>query len=128
MIFIHIQTLFQALAKSNLPLRIVELQHFPFCEAFEELLKAKGHGLQELLFRAINSLNSKHILFIGKHCKALQRLHIKELGPEEDTTMSLMTHSMYFYSKSLLLRYSLDPIIQAARLTIFHIVFRSDGP
>jgi len=81
----------KALAKSDLPLRIVELQHFPYCEAFEDLLKAKGHGLQELLFRAINSLNSKQILFIGKHCKALQRLHIKELGPEEDQTMTLMT-------------------------------------
>jgi len=81
----------KALAKSDLPLRIIELQHFPYCKAFEDLLKAKGHGLHELLFRAINSLNSKHILYIGKHCKALQRLHIKELGPEEDQTMVLMT-------------------------------------
>ena len=87
---------FQALAKSDLPLRIIELQHFPYCKAFEDLLKAKGHGLHELLFRAINSLNSKHILYIGKHCKALQRLHIKELGPEEDQTMVLMTASKLF--------------------------------
>ena len=84
------------MAKSDLPLRIIELQHFPYCKAFEDLLKAKGHGLHELLFRAINSLNSKHILYIGKHCKALQRLHIKELGPEEDQTMVLMTASKLF--------------------------------
>ena len=92
---------FQALAKSDLPLRIIELQHFPYCKAFEDLLKAKGHGLHELLFRAINSLNSKHILYIGKHCKALQRLHIKELGPEEDQTMVLMTASKlkFIYSE-----------------------------
>jgi len=89
----------KALAKSDLPLRIIELQHFPYCEAFEDLLKAKGHGLQELLFRAINSLNSKHILFIGKHCRALQRLHIKELGPEEDQTMALMTHTSILQMK-----------------------------
>ena len=84
------------MAKSDLPLRIIELQHFPYCKAFEDLLKTKGHGLHELLFRAINSLNSKHILYIGKHCKALQRLHIKELGPEEDQTMVLMTASKLF--------------------------------
>ena len=84
------------MAKSDLPLRIVELQHFPYCEAFEDLLKAKGHGLQELLFRAINSLNSKQILFIGQNCKSLQRLHIKELGPEEDQTMALMTPCKQF--------------------------------
>ena len=95
---------FQALAKSDLPLRIVELQHFPYCEAFEDLLKAKGHGLQELLFRAINSLNSKQILFIGKHCKALQRLHIKELGPEEDQTMTLMTPGKQLLSIPILVQ------------------------
>ena len=92
------------MAKSDLPLRIVELQHFPYCEAFEDLLKAKGHGLQELLFRAINSLNSKQILFIGKHCKALQRLHIKELGPEEDQTMTLMTPGKHLLSIPILVQ------------------------
>ncbi len=73
-----------ALAVSNLPLRIVELQHFPYCDAFEKFLRNKGSKLQELLFRAINNLNSKHLLFIGSHCKMLQKLHIKELGPEDE--------------------------------------------
>jgi len=41
-----------ALSKSSLPLRILELQHFPFCDAFKQLLVAKGNDLRELLFRA----------------------------------------------------------------------------
>lgn len=76
-------SILEALAKSDLPLRIIEFQHFPYCDAFEKLLKAKGHRLQELLFRAINSLSSKHLMFIGEHCRGLQKLHIKELGPED---------------------------------------------
>ena len=44
----------QSLADSKLPLRSIELQHFPYGEAFENLLKAKGQDLQKLVFRAVN--------------------------------------------------------------------------
>lgn len=75
-----------ALANSNLPLKTLELQHFPYCPAFEEVLLKKGQGLQELLFRAINPMSSKHLVLIGEHCKHLQKLQLKELGPEPDWT------------------------------------------
>ena len=64
----------EALAKSKLPLRHIELQHFPFCEAFKELIRKKGHRLQDLLFRAINNIFSEHLIFIGENCPRLQKL------------------------------------------------------
>lgn len=79
------EEILRALAKSQLPLTTLELQHFPYCPAFQELLQSKGHRLQELLFRAINNLSSQHLIFIGERCKNLQKLHIKELGPEPET-------------------------------------------
>ncbi len=42
----------QALADSTLPLRVVELQHFPYGEPFRNLLRHKGNNLDELLLRA----------------------------------------------------------------------------
>ncbi len=70
----------EALAKSELALKVIELQHFPYCDAFQALLKAKGHRIIDLLFRAISNLTSDHLLFIGEQCPKLQKLHIKELG------------------------------------------------
>lgn len=64
----------EALAKSNLPLRHIELQHFPFCEAFSMLLQKKGPRLQDLLFRAINPISSEHLITIGENCPRLQKL------------------------------------------------------
>ena len=66
-----------ALAKSNLHLKTLELQHFPYCPALEEVLRVKGNGLHELLLRAINPLSSKHLIFIGEHCKNIQKLQLK---------------------------------------------------
>ena len=42
----------KALAESSLPLRVLELQHFPYGEEFKELIRRKGPKLEELLFRA----------------------------------------------------------------------------
>ena len=42
----------RALAGSALPLRVLELQHFPYGDHFKDLLRKKGSGLEELLFRA----------------------------------------------------------------------------
>ena len=64
----------EALAKSDLPLRHIELQHFPFCEAFSMLLRKKGPRLQDLLFRAINPISSEHLICIGENCPRLQKL------------------------------------------------------
>ena len=66
-----------ALAKSNLHLKTLELQHFPYCPALEEVLRVKGIALHELLLRAINPLSSKHLIFIGEHCKNIQKLQLK---------------------------------------------------
>ena len=73
----------EALANSSLPLRTIELQQFPYCDSFKKLLKSKGKSLLELLFRANTTLNSEHITFIGESCPKLQRLHLKEIGPEQ---------------------------------------------
>lgn len=72
-----------ALANSSLTLRIVELQHFPYGEAFQALLKSKGHTIVELLFRASEAMHSEHLIFIGKQCPNLTKLHLKEVGMEE---------------------------------------------
>ena len=71
------------LALSSLPLRTIELQQFPYSDSFKRLLKSKGRNLIELLFRANGSLNSEHITFIGESCPKLQKLHLKEIGPED---------------------------------------------
>lgn len=91
-----------ALSKSDLPLRILELQHFPYCESFEGLLDSKGARLQEMLFRALTHLTSKHLMFIGDKCKNLQKLDIKELGPEPEeeafnytTTASILNKKLF---------------------------------
>lgn len=76
----------EALAESELKLKVLDLQHFPFGDAFKKLLKAKGQRLQELHFRAITTLNSEHLVFIGENCPRLQWLHIKEVGPEPSTS------------------------------------------
>jgi hypothetical protein len=81
------------LARSDLVLRFIELQHFPYCDAFEELLEAKGHRLQELVFRAVSNLSSSHLIFIGEKCRGLQKLHIKELGPEPISAASTVFQS-----------------------------------
>lgn len=81
----------QKLADSQLPLKIIELYNFPYCSAFESLLLNKGSRLQELLLRATNNLNSKHLILIGKHCKHLQKLHLKELGPEDEAENAYLT-------------------------------------
>jgi hypothetical protein len=83
----------EALARSDLVLRFIELQHFPYCDAFEELLEAKGHRLQELVFRAVSNLSSSHLIFIGEKCRGLQKLHIKELGPEPISAASTVFQS-----------------------------------
>ena len=72
-----------ALATSSLPLKTIELQQFSYCDSFKRLLKMKGKNLIELLFRANSNLNSDHIRFIGESCPKLQKLHLKEIGPEE---------------------------------------------
>lgn len=82
----------QSLADSSLPLRSIEMQHFPYCPAFENLLKAKGQRLSKLVFRAVNSISSKHLMFIGGHCPALQELSLKDLGADEASEdVALMT-------------------------------------
>ena len=72
-----------ALANSSLPLKTIELQQFPYCDSFKRLLKLKGKNLMELRFRANISLNSKHITFIGESCPKLQKLQLKEIGPDD---------------------------------------------
>lgn len=47
----------------------------------------KGKNLIELLFRANSNLNSEHIQFIGESCPKLQKLHLKEIGPEESPNL-----------------------------------------
>ena len=94
-----------ALATSSLPLKTIELQQFPYCESFKSLLRLKGKSLIELLFRANANLNSEHITFIGESCPNLQKLHLKEIGPEEPpnpdrppiiiNTTALKRQSMY---------------------------------
>ena len=73
----------ETLATSSLPLKTIELQQFSYCDSFKRLLKTKGKNLIELLFRANSNLNSEHIRFIGESCPKLQKLHLKEIGPEE---------------------------------------------
>ena len=114
----HCDRVLTALAESDLPLRVLELQHFPCGEPFKRLLRTIGPRLEELLFRANGSvswhyydlrivsmysvgafldvskqklkpcvpfqLNSSHVSFVGQHCPGLRRLHLKELGPEDD--------------------------------------------
>ena len=87
-----------SLAKSKLHLKTVELHLFPYCEAFEAFLISKGPGLQELMFKANNNLNSKNVLFIGQHCPILQKLHIKDLGPEDDPSMALKVSNAAYLS------------------------------
>ena len=84
-------TILQALADSKLPLRSIELQHFPYGEPFENLLKAKGQDLQKLVFRAVNSISSRHLLFIGQHCPRIQELSLKDLGTDEAFEDTLIT-------------------------------------
>jgi len=88
----HCAHILQSLADSSLPLRSIEMQHFPYCSAFENLLKAKGQRLSKLVFRAVNSISSRHLMFIGQHCPALQELSLKDLGGDENAIEeSLMT-------------------------------------
>ena len=75
------------LATSSLPLKTIELQQFSYCDSFKRLLKLKGKNLIELLFRANSNLNSEHIQFIGESCPKLQKLHLKEIGPEESPNL-----------------------------------------
>ena len=71
------------LATSLLPLKTIELQQFSYCDSFKRLLMMKGKNLIELLFRANSNLNSEHMIFIGQSCPKLQKLHLKEIGPED---------------------------------------------
>ena len=41
-----------AMAASSLPIKVVELQHFPFSEEFRQFLQKRGKHLEELLLRA----------------------------------------------------------------------------
>lgn len=70
------------LAESELRLKVVELQHFPYSEAFRNFLCAKGSLIEDLLYRANGNLDSKNIEFIGEKCPLLQKLHLKEVGAE----------------------------------------------
>lgn len=86
---INIQTgpcdsILSALAESDLDLRILDITHFPYQEAFKNLLRSKGKNLEELVYRSNNFLCSEHIQFIGEQCPNLQRLTLKDVGPERN--------------------------------------------
>jgi hypothetical protein len=85
-------SILDALATSDLVLRIVELQHFPYGESFKTLLRNKGARMEELLFRANGPLNSTHMAFIGETCPNMQRLHLKEVGAEEERSYGISDH------------------------------------
>ncbi len=70
--------------------RVVELQHFPYSESFKSFLRSHGSNIEELLFRANGPLNSSHVSFIGEQCPGLRRLHLKELGCEEERSYGVM--------------------------------------
>ena len=76
-------TIMDTLATSSLPLKTIELQQFSYSDSFKRLLMLKGKNLVELLFRANSNLHSEHVTFIGESCPKLQKLHLKEIGPEE---------------------------------------------
>lgn len=98
----HCDSILDALSASNLPLRVVELQHFPFDDSFRNFLRSKGDGIQELLFRGDGPLNSTHVAFIGEHCPGLQRLHLKEVCAEEERSFSAYESQKRGYFKKLL--------------------------
>ena len=70
----HCDSILDELSASELPLRVVELQHFPFDDSFRNFLRSKGGGIQELLFRGDGPLNSTHVAFIGGPALLLLRI------------------------------------------------------
>ena len=70
----HCDSILDALSASDLTLRVVELQHFPFDDSFRNFLRSKGDGIQELLFRGDGPLNSTHVAFIGGIFSSFKRL------------------------------------------------------
>ena len=72
-----------AMAVTTLPIKVVELQLFPFSDQFKLFLNKKGKHLEELLLRANGQLNSQHLRYIGECCPKLQKLHVKEVGLED---------------------------------------------
>jgi len=98
----HCDSILDALAASELSLRVVELQHFPFDDSFRSFLRSKGGGIQELLFRGDGPLNSTHVAFIGEHCPTLQRLHLKEVCAEEERSFSAYESLKRKYFQKLL--------------------------
>ena len=70
----HCDSILDALSASDLTLRVVELQHFPFDDSFRNFLRSKGGGIEELLFRGDGPLNSTHVAFIGGIFSSFKRL------------------------------------------------------